>query len=629
MDQDHFFFYNKLLEEKLDHLLYNVESRLDKIYESSVLSNHDELKKNQKPVKDKLSASFYSFLAFQKPYIRDFRQMSGPANQDVRQISQLVGSENIDHIIKNKSWTKETENKLHSAVLDHYAQKHIIKLIKQKNELHQQCINTAADNKNEFEQKFRLIDEQVEQVRQRKEERIFVPPNRDESDIDWCAISAQLTNTHHDALDCKLMWKNKLHWSVSRNSWTSDEDLCLLNATKKHGTNDWEAVAKELNNGRLSWQCCSRFQQEYANVNSKLAPINEDDADKIIEVINLCKIGDYVPWNQVMYFIQYHDLLQVKYQWRKFLAEAKSNHPWSHNEDVLLLKLVERFGAREWNRISNYIEGRSNKSCRERYTMRLKYNKRAIGNWRRREDETLLALIDRFGTNWTMIAHHFPERNNHQLRNRYELLRNEPGRVGPIKHRKLCKDSDGKLVLNTGRKRKPPTEIEVDESLRQILLSYQDLKPRTKSLVYRGIQDEVVHHNLVRVIKSSLLSENLDENLPRLVIKRALEESMGSRTELMSPNSATLRGFKAWSLQQEYLSQLSGQVEEVNLAMDDEDYYRILKIVISLFLWPAALSKIKVPQIDLTSFRPSSIVIKDTKNLYKIREIQKNLLDPR
>lgn len=626
MEQDHFFFYNRHIEERIDLLLYNVESRLDKLHETAY-NYDDEHGKDQKSSRSRLGLSYYSFLTFQKPYLRDIRQMSGPSNQDVRQISQLVGSENIDHIIRNKSWTKETENQLRSVILELYAQKHIVKLIKQKNDLHQQYLSTCGDTKNDLEQKFRLIDEQIEQVRQRKEERIFVPPVRDDPSLDWCAVSAQLSKTQHDAWDCKLMWKNKLHWSINSNSWTRDEDLCLLDATKKYGVNDWDSVAKELNNGKLAWQCCSRYQQEYANANSKLTPLTDDDADKIIEIINLCKIGDYVPWNQVMYFIQYHDLLQVKYQWRKFLAEARSTQPWSHNEDVLLLNLVEKFGTREWNRISDYIEGRSNKSCRERYIMRLKYPKRAIGNWRRREDEILLNLIDRFGTNWTMIAYHFPERNNHQLRNRYELLRNEPGRVGPIKHRKLCKDSHGNLVINTGRKRKPQTEREIDERLRQILSSYQDVKPKAKSLVYRSVQDEIIHQNLVKVVKSSLLSETLDLKTPGFVIKRALEDSMGSMTELMSPNLATLKGFKAWSSQQEYLNQLGNRESDETILMNDEGYHKVLKIAISLFLWPAVLSKIKAPSIDTTSVRPTGIITKDAKNLYKIREIQKSLLD--
>ncbi|MBA0777079.1 hypothetical protein Gotri_005140, partial [Gossypium trilobum] len=36
--------------------------------------------------------------------------------------------------------------------------------------------------------------------------------------------------------------------------------------------------------------------------------------------------------------------------------------PWSAEEDRVLTRLVERYGARNWSLISRYIKGRSGKS---------------------------------------------------------------------------------------------------------------------------------------------------------------------------------------------------------------------------------------------------------------------------
>lgn len=45
--------------------------------------------------------------------------------------------------------------------------------------------------------------------------------------------------------------------------------------------------------------------------------------------------------------------------------------PWSPEEDVILNKLVEKFGARNWSLIARGIPGRSGKSCRLRWCNQL------------------------------------------------------------------------------------------------------------------------------------------------------------------------------------------------------------------------------------------------------------------
>ncbi|KAL0366163.1 UNVERIFIED_CONTAM: Transcription factor [Sesamum radiatum] len=48
--------------------------------------------------------------------------------------------------------------------------------------------------------------------------------------------------------------------------------------------------------------------------------------------------------------------------------------PWSAEEDKILTRLVERYGARNWSLISKYIKGRSGKSCRLRWCNQLSPN---------------------------------------------------------------------------------------------------------------------------------------------------------------------------------------------------------------------------------------------------------------
>lgn len=605
--ENHFFIQNKFLEDRIEQCLHSIETRLDKLHR---IENNDDLERASSAGQHRTTNPYssYSLMTFKAPYIRDFRNFSSPINEDARQIQRLNGEQDITTLAKNKCWSKEAKQQLHDAVLDHYAKIHIVKLIKQKNNLLELPSN---QNNQDVVQKLRLIDEQMEQARTRKEPRIFVPEDRTDSQIDWCAISAKLTS-QHDAQDCRLMWTNESHWTINNNHWTKDEDICLINAVAKHGRNNWEKVAEELNSNRLAWQCCSRYNQEYAFIST---PIEKDDVDKIIEVINLCRIGSYVPWNQVMYFVRYYNLNQVKYQWQKYCSEKKASASWTNQEDLLLMDAVARYGEKDWCRIAELVPGRSNKSCRERYTMRLKYRRRIVGCWRPREDQRLLSLTDELGTNWSLIATYLPERNCHQLRNRYELLKNDCNRIGPIKHRRLYRNSSCQLVGST-RRQKTPSENEVNQKLSEIFSTYQSIsKISSRGLVCRSAQDEMIHQSLVRVLADTFLGRV--EEKP--ILETIIDKSIRSHSGLFAPSIPTLRGFKAWSLQQDYLKQMS---QNVDISEVDP---QILRIVVSLFLWPAILQHLKSPQLNPADYQVRSLIERDSRNLYKIRSIQSQL----
>lgn len=627
---------NKSIEEIIDRCLHQIENRTNKIYQAGTSISNDVARVPHKHHPSKPTVhSRSSLLAFKSPYIRDARDFSAPNNEDVRQINELSGSEDIEYIIDKKGWTCETKRQLKDAVLDHYSQKHLIKLIKQKNILATQLKAAPEQSRADLEQKLNLIDEQMEQVKSRKELRIFVPEDRLDPGIDWCSISAKMTNILHDSQDCRLMWTNELHWAVNDGFWTKEEDECLLNAVQKHGKNDWDAVARDLNSNRLAWQCCSRYNQELAcSVAGGAKPISEDDIEKIIEVVNLCRIGDYVPWTQVMYFIKFYSLLQVKYQWQKLSFEKGSEKPWSHEEDVKLLKAVQKYGERDWLRISSQISGRSNKSCRERYTMRLKFDKRAVGAWKRGEDQTLIALVDRHGPNWSLISSQFSCRNQHQLRNRYALLKTEDYKEhlrkhfrAPVKHRKLYRDSEGNLTTLDGRRKRLTSEVEVQAKLTEIFTTFLTVnKSSGKSLVCRSAQDEQILGDLVDALRRHLFDFCLPQpqSLLSCVIDRVIRDRVTHQTCLLPPSIPTIRGFRAWGTQQSYLRQLGQKATmDIESISSTNSYQKMKKIVISTFLWPAVMAKLARPEVEIEL--SASIVDRNAKNLYKIRELQKRL----
>ena len=122
---------------------------------------------------------------------------------------------------------------------------------------------------------------------------------------------------------------------------------------------------------------------------------------------------------------------------------VRRKQPFTSQEDIQLLKLVGTFGT-NWKAVSTYMNGRTQRQCRERYRT---YLAPGIKNdpWTKEEDDIVKEKYLIFGPKWALISTFVPGRSDNSIKNRFNNHININGKflneIQPLKKDTSLSDS--------------------------------------------------------------------------------------------------------------------------------------------------------------------------------------------
>ncbi|KAK2582002.1 hypothetical protein KPH14_002435 [Odynerus spinipes] len=333
------------------------------------------------------------------PYFKDKDYFGAPKNDDAK-LKIARGELQIVHFQKSCIWTARDKETLLNAVYD------------------EATISILNNSKKKEKEKTTLPQGIVKGVllEGRMEGMIGA---LGEKQFDWLKIAAMTFDDKHSADECCIMWNVLLHPDINKGKWTQTEELNLKKIAKLYGYNDWDKIAKKLNTKRTGYQCAIKYNYTKLSKLAERTWTTKED-ERLYNVVSKCKIGNFIPWNQVMSYMNVRCKDQIYFRWMLRLSPHLKKGRFTKEESETLLQGVNKLGTDFTLIATQLMPDRSAVQLNDHYQTLM--SRESPCHWTVSSDMKLIYLYNQLGPDWCKIAKNFKYKNRTQVRHRYTSL---------------------------------------------------------------------------------------------------------------------------------------------------------------------------------------------------------------
>ncbi|KAL7836717.1 hypothetical protein AOLI_G00280010 [Acnodon oligacanthus] len=406
---------------------------------------------------------------FMKPYFKDkLTGLGPPANEETKERLNY-GTRPCDEM-KIRRWEAWQKTLLINSVVSDTMKRMLQPKLSKLDYLTAKMSKAEDVEKETLKKQIVLLEKEIEEISSLSEEHLY--GNRHD-DHDWDKIA----NTDFEGLrqpeDLERFWQNYLHPSINKSTWKQDEIGKLSAVAQQFNFRHWDQIAEALGTNRTAFMCFQTYQR-YIAKNFRKREWNKKEDRVLCDLVQKMRIGNFIPYTQISYFMEGRDHAQIMYRWTCVLDPSIKKGPWSKEEDQLLLKAVEKYGPKDWWKIRLEVPGRTDNSCRDRYLDCLRDDVKR-GAWSDDEVELLKKLVEKYGVGkWAKIASEIPTRIDSQCLNKWKWITRTTAKQGIKREIKGSTKPKSKKRKVTKKMIKEESEMDSNSEDEKIKVEYID-----------------------------------------------------------------------------------------------------------------------------------------------------------